>query len=52
MNKIDFYETKKIYWNLIIFFMKKEQNEHTKKCIEELENGWYNFEEKNKETLF
>jgi hypothetical protein len=43
--------TKEAYWDLIMFFLKRPQTEHTKKCIEELQKGWKEFDEKYKNSL-
>ena len=44
LSRENYYFTKKLYWDLIIFFKKREQNEHTKKCIDDLEAGWQKIE--------
>ena len=52
LSKENYYFTKKQYWDLIIFFKKREQNDHTKKCIEDLQNGWNEIEELYKDFDF
>ena len=35
---------KNAYWDLILFFLKRPQIPHTKKRIEDLQNGWKEWE--------
>ena len=44
LDRENYYFVKKLYWDLIIFFMKREQNDHTKKCIKDLQQGWEEYE--------
>jgi hypothetical protein len=37
------------YWDLILFFLKRPQTDHTKKCIEDLQNGWKEWEREDRE---
>lgn len=39
-NRENYYFTKRLYWDLMIFFRKKEQTEHIKNIIKDLENNW------------
>ena len=42
--KENFDFVKNAYWDLILFFLKRPQTDHTKKCIEDLQNGWKEWE--------
>lgn len=51
LEQINYLLIKKQYWDLIIFFRKQEQNDHTKQCIANLEKGWSEVEEKYKTLI-
>jgi len=44
MREENYLFVKNAYWDLILFFLKRPQTDHTKKCIEDLQNGWKEWE--------
>ena len=51
MREENYLFVKEQYWDLILFFLKRPQTPHTKKCIEDLQNGWKEWEKEEFEEF-
>lgn len=51
-SKENYFFLKASYEDLLDFYKKRPQNEHTAKCIKDLEDGWKAVEERYKDFNF